>query len=252
MICPLPNLISYARLRAFALTNPSAWNPCSLTSLSSLLKNVPSSESPPLPHPLQTADSVTFSTPLNHFEIRLHIVCIIVCFPYQNISFVQTSVLFAVIPTALKQGLAQSRRIQCTNKASWFATKNQVTQRAGQPVWFQPLAFYVLNWLRSRKWLFAGQSSTPGNKVRTYDGLNIPSSNVTSTSSRTAWAYRKAYPENLPVIFSSHLGPQSPEQQPLWETKCVILWDSFVKVLAEYVFGRAWVIRQMYCTINCL
>lgn len=96
----------------------------------------------------KTADSVTCSISLNHFEIRLHIVCIIVCFPYQNVSFVQASVLFAVVPTALKQGLAQSRRIQGMNKASWFATKNQVTQGAGQPVWFQPLGFYVLNWLR--------------------------------------------------------------------------------------------------------
>lgn len=56
-------------------------------------------------------DSVTFSTPLNHFEIRWHVACITVCFPHQNVSFLQASVLFAVI-RALKQGLAQSCRIQ--------------------------------------------------------------------------------------------------------------------------------------------
>lgn len=33
---------------------------------------------------------------------------------------------------------------------------------------------------------------------------------------------KEAYLENLPVTFISHLGPQSPEQHPLWETKCVI------------------------------
>lgn len=134
--------------------------------------------------------------------------------------------------------------------------KDPSTHRgAGHPVWFQSLLFYWTGLRVENVCLLACLKMV----TLRWQGLTCGTLQWSKYSFTIKDHFhffplcpslKKKYPENLPETFILHLGPQSPKQHPLWEAKCVILWNSFVKALSDDVFGRAWVICQTYYTIN--